>query len=114
MTPLNPYALIGSVNGEPIAQHWWLLVFWNGPPLGYTFVQAPAATLAVSAAWALDVNPGGDVTIIDVPPDLVDRIPADHRNRLLSDDEFRVLAETRTIDPLIGAIIESETGADSP
>ena len=107
-TPFNPYELIeGWAGGQPIEQSWWCNYFYDDNPLGWTFVQAPSPPLAISATWALEANPGGAVLTVQLPDGYIDRVPQAQRNRLLTDGEFRELAETRTIDELLYAFAEA-------
>ena len=51
---------------------WWLsfadpeLPYWQ-QFLGVCIVQASEPALAVSLAWQLDINPGGEVQIVSLP-----------------------------------------------
>lgn len=79
---------------------WWYLSFvdraLDPPPdqqrpggpswLGACWVKAPNAPMACSAAWELECNPGGEVSMLGPvsDEDMDAHVPEDQRNRLLS------------------------------
>lgn len=57
--------------------------------IGGCYVQAVGEIFAVSEAWRLGINPGGEVGILLVPPEHVP--PPEFRERLLTREEVRNL-----------------------
>jgi hypothetical protein len=56
--------------------------------LGASIVAADDAKAAVERAWALGINPGGEVRIAKIPRDQLQDFPLDWHNRLVSKVEL--------------------------
>ncbi len=69
---------------------WFYLSFAAGDEfLGATIVWAHGILSALERASELGINPGGEVLCCPIPRRLLRRVPADLRDRLLSESEVR-------------------------
>ena len=80
----------GSLTAEEKKQLLWhYLSFASDRFLGAVIVEARSERGAIRRATNLDINPGGDIMCIPLNADDMKRIPADLRNRMLSEAEVR-------------------------
>jgi hypothetical protein len=78
----------GSLTAEEKKQPLWHYLSFDRF-LGAVIVEARSERGAIRRATNLDINPGGDIMCIPLNADDMKRIPADLRNRLLSEAEVR-------------------------
>jgi hypothetical protein len=77
---------------------WFYLSFATGHEfLGAAIVWAHGLLTAVERASDLGINPGGEVMCCPIPRKNLRRVPADLRNRLLSETEVRKRLEGKRI-----------------
>jgi hypothetical protein len=55
--------------------------------LGVLIIQAPSLEMAVTLSHMLELNPGGQIAILEIPDHLIYRIPDNDRYRLLNREE---------------------------
>lgn len=90
---------VASALADPSPPVWWWLSFCDTSKpagqqfLGVAIVKAANHGAAVSAAWANDCNPGGQVMIIG-PLDEKNMPDSEFRNRLLTKAEAVALVPT--------------------
>lgn len=69
---------------------WWYLSFADEPGfLGACIVQAPDGLAAVSVSHNLQINPGGQVLILQANESILSKFPMADRDRLLTEQELR-------------------------
>jgi hypothetical protein len=68
---------------------WWFLGFSDKEKLlGGCFVEARGHRTALDESHRRKINPGGQVLHVPIPPEIIETIPKNARNRLLTKAEL--------------------------
>jgi hypothetical protein len=86
--------------------YYWLSFVDDDLPKGQRFlggclVQAGSTTAALIKAHAMEINPGGEVAIVEITPKYVANTAKFQTNHLYSKAELEAMDEYRTLDDAI-------------
>jgi hypothetical protein len=86
-------ARVAEVMREELAQpeQWHWVSFADEVFRGAVVIQAHGVTDAATKCHALNINPGGQVMALPMPPEILAQVPESYRNRLLTKAEVKEL-----------------------
>ena len=67
---------------------YWYMSFVDDKFLGALIIKAKTAREAVVISHQKKLNPGGEIMIVEIEEEFVDRIPSDWFGRLIAKDEL--------------------------